>query len=133
MAIASIVVGAMLPPGLPISRKRFEKRFDLSAVAITSEHNREKSSGRTSGGRAYWSSRLWQKTIRRPVLLRFARGSYVGPRKGFASFHKADTSDLAPHKTETSDLGLSAAALIPRLTNRYLEFPEAKYRARRQI
>jgi len=28
----------------------------------------------------------------------------VGPRKGFASFHKADTSDLAPHKAETSDL-----------------------------
>src|SRR5262245_13923260 len=85
MAIASIVVGAMLPPGLPISRKRFEKRFDLPAVAITSEHNREKSSGRTSGGRAYWSSRLWQKAIRSPVLLRFAQGSYVGPRKGFAS------------------------------------------------
>jgi len=47
---------------------------------------------------------LWQKAIRCPVLLRFAQGSYVGPRKGFASFHKADTSDLAPHKAETSDL-----------------------------
>jgi hypothetical protein len=100
MAIASIVVGAMLPPGLPISRKRFEKGFDLSAVAITSEHN----SGRTSGGRAYWSSRLWQKPIRSPLLLRFAQGSYVGPRKGFASFHKAETGDLTPHKADTSDL-----------------------------
>ena len=76
MPIASIVVGAILAPGLPISRKSFEKRFDLSAVAITSKHNREV--GRSHAGRPrYWNSRLRRKAIRNPVLLRF--GSYVGP------------------------------------------------------